>query len=47
MKTKLDMGKSCMKFKNPQSIPFDLIAELLQKVDLQTWIQTYEDTLRK
>ena len=45
MKTKLDMGKSCIKFKNPKNIPYELIAELVHKVDVKTWIKTYEDTL--
>jgi len=30
--TKLDMGKSCIRFKNPDHIPYDLIAELCQKM---------------
>src|SRR5688572_29353666 len=30
-KTKLDMGKSCIRFKKPEQIPFDLISELATK----------------
>lgn len=39
---KLDMGKSCIRFKNIEQIPFDLIAQLIQKITVQDWINTYE-----
>jgi len=39
--TKLDMGKSCIRFKNPKNIPFDLISELAGKMSVQEWINTY------
>jgi uncharacterized protein YdhG (YjbR/CyaY superfamily) len=41
-KTKLDMGKSCIRFKKPDAIPFDLIAELMTKMTPQDWIQLYD-----
>ncbi|MGV3632138.1 MAG: DUF1801 domain-containing protein [Bacteroidota bacterium] len=41
-KKKLDMGKSCIRFKKPEDIPFELIAELMQKVTVEDWIETYE-----
>ena len=44
-KTKLDMGKSCIRFKKMDDIPYDLIAALVQKVSLQEWITMYESTL--
>ncbi|MEX2591545.1 MAG: DUF1801 domain-containing protein [Anditalea sp.] len=40
---KLDMGKSCIRFKKPNDIPFDLIGELMQKVSPDDWISLYED----
>lgn len=40
---KLDMGKSCIRFKNPEKIPFDLIGELMQKISMEDFIQLYED----
>lgn len=40
--TKLDMGKSCVRFKKMDSIPFDLIAQLMQKITVNEWIQLYE-----
>ena len=40
--TKLDMGKSCIRFKNPDHIPYDLVAELVQKITVDEYIQAYE-----
>src|SRR4051812_10579081 len=36
-KTKLDMGKSCIRFKKPDQIPFDLIGELVSKMTVKDW----------
>lgn len=47
IKTKLDMGKSCIRFKKPDQIPFDLIAELAQKMTVQEWINIYEKAIKK
>ena len=41
-KTKLDMGKSCIRFKKPEHIPFKLIGELASKMTPQPWIDIYE-----
>ncbi len=41
-KKKLDMGKSCIRFKKPEDIPFDLIGELMQKITVEEWINIYE-----
>ncbi len=46
-KTKPDMGKSCIRFKNPEKIPFGLIAELLEKISPQQWIETYERAFKR
>jgi hypothetical protein len=46
-KTKLDMGKSCIRFKKPEQIPFPLIAELAAKMTPQAWIALYEAAFRK
>lgn len=46
-KTKLDMGKSCIRFKKPDSIPYKLIAELVKKVSAKDWITVYEKNLKK
>ncbi len=42
VKGKLDMGKSCIRYKKPEDIPFDLIGELAAKINPQDWIETYE-----
>ncbi|MEX2511633.1 MAG: DUF1801 domain-containing protein [Cyclobacteriaceae bacterium] len=39
---KLDMGKSCIRFKNPEQIPFELIGSLMEKITMQEWIESYE-----
>ena len=44
-KTKLDMGKSCIRFKNPEHIPYKLIGELMQKMSVKDWITCYEKNL--
>src|SRR5690606_34816565 len=46
-KRKLDMGKSCIRFKKPDDIPFDLITELIQKISAEEYINTYESLLKK
>ena len=46
-KKKLDIGKSCMRFKKPEDIPFDLIGELVSKISVQDWIATYESKFKK
>lgn len=44
---KLDMGKSCIRFKKMDHIPFDLIAELVQKMSVAEWIAIYESQMKK
>lgn len=44
-KYKLNMGKSCIRFKKVDDIPFDLIAELMQKMSVQDWVSLYENNL--
>lgn len=43
---KLDMGKSCIRFKNINKIPFNLIGELVAKIDVNQWIETYESKIK-
>lgn len=45
-KRKLDMGKSCLRFKKPDEIPFDLIGELAAKMTVTEWITLYEKALK-
>ena len=44
---KLDMGKSCVRFKKPENIPYKLIGELASKISPEKWIELYEKNLKK
>ena len=44
---KLDMGKSCIRFKKATDIPFELLGELVRKVSVSDWIATYESVFKK
>lgn len=46
-KRKLDMGKSCIRFKKIEEIPFDLIGELCSKLTVDAWIDIYEKAFKK
>ncbi|MDP7568161.1 MAG: DUF1801 domain-containing protein [Flavobacteriales bacterium] len=46
-KRKLDMGKSCIRFKKIEEIPFELIAELSTKMTPKDWINLYENKFKK
>jgi hypothetical protein len=39
---KRDMGKSCLRFKKIEQIPFDLIGQLVKKISVQDWVEIYE-----
>ena len=45
-KRKLDMGKSCIRFKKVDDIPYDLIAQLMQKISVADWIELYETKVK-
>jgi len=42
-KQKLDMGKSCVRFKKLEAIPYALIAQLMKKISVKKWIEMYEE----
>lgn len=46
-KKKLDMGKSCIRFKKAEDIPYELIAELSKKMTPDDWIGIYESQYKK
>lgn len=46
-KGRLDMGKSCIRFKKPDQIPMKLIGELASKVTPGKWIEVYEKNLKR
>lgn len=45
-KQKLDMGKSCIRFKKMDDIPYKLIGELMKKISAKEWIETYEKNIK-
>ena len=47
VKTKLDMGKSCIRFKKVENIPFELLGELMTKMTADEWIEIYEAAWKK
>ena len=46
-KSKPDMGKSCIRFKKPDQIPYELIAELMKKISVDNWIKVYLENIKK
>jgi uncharacterized protein YdhG (YjbR/CyaY superfamily) len=44
---KLDMGKSCIRFKKMEDIPFELMGELCAKISVNEWIASYEKNFKK
>lgn len=45
--SKLDMGKSCIRFKKPEHIPYKLIGELMKRLSVKDWIQVYEENMKR
>lgn len=45
-KTRLDMGKSCIRFKKPEQVPLELIGELAGKMTPQEWIAIYDRIIK-
>lgn len=46
-KKKLNMGKSCIRFKKVEDIPYDLIGELVSKMTVEDWVKLYEKNIKK
>lgn len=44
---KLDMGKSCIRLKKMNDIPYELIGELASKISMKEWIDFYESSVKK
>ena len=44
---KLDMGKSCMRFKKPEHVPLELIGKLCERMSAQDWITLYEREVKR
>lgn len=46
-KGRLDMGKSCIRFKKPDQIPYKLFGELAARMTAKEWISVYEKALKR
>lgn len=46
-RTKIDMGKGCIRFKKPDDVPYQLIGELAKKVTVEQWIDIYDNQIRR
>ena len=46
-KRNLDIGKSCIRLKKMDDVPYELIGELSSKIAVQEWIEIYEMALKK
>ena len=44
---KLDIGKSCIRFKKIEDIPYELIGELVKKMTVEEWVNCYEENFKK
>ncbi|MEP6691034.1 MAG: DUF1801 domain-containing protein [Gemmatimonadaceae bacterium] len=44
---KLDMGKSCVRFRSPDDLPLRTIGELVASMPPATWIEIYEQSRRR
>ena len=45
--SKLNMGKSCIRFKKPDHIPFDLVGQLMKKISVKDWIKLYKQNIKR
>lgn len=45
-KAKLDIGKSCIRLKKMEQIPYELIGQLASKMTVQDWVNIYEKTYK-
>ncbi len=41
------MGKSCIRFKKMDDIPYDLLGELFEKMTPDEWIELYEKNVKR
>lgn len=44
---KPDMGKSCVRFKKPEDVPFSLIGQLAGKITVKKWIEQYRKNRKR
>jgi hypothetical protein len=41
------MGKSCIRFKKMDQIPYSLVEELIKKVSMKDWVELYEQSIKR
>ena len=44
---KLDMGKSCIRFKKLEDVPLDVVAAAVRKVPVKTYLEFYESVINR
>jgi uncharacterized protein YdhG (YjbR/CyaY superfamily) len=44
---KLDMGKSCVRFKKPEQVPWGLLEDLAGRMTPDDWVSTYERAFKR
>jgi hypothetical protein len=44
---KLDMGKSCVRFKSSDDLPLDVVGDLIASVPVEKWIAIYEASRKR
>lgn len=44
---KLNMGKSCVRFRHLKDVPLDVVAEAIRRLPAQDYIQRYEAVVRR
>jgi uncharacterized protein YdhG (YjbR/CyaY superfamily) len=44
---KLDMGKSCVRFKSPDDLPLDVVGEVIAAIPVEKWIEIFEKSRKR
>jgi uncharacterized protein DUF1801 len=44
---KLDMGKSCVRFKQVEDLPLDVVAEAIARTPMEEWVRLYQASRAK
>ena len=40
----IDIGKSCIRFRHPEEIPYDLVGQLAGRITPAEWVRIYEES---
>ena len=44
---KLDMGKSCVRFKTADDLPLDAVGEIIASIPAEKWIEIYRSSRKR